>query len=393
VRYTVGVTPVRDADHLVIGLGVLGSAAAYHLARATGGSGGTVVALEQHEPGHVHGSSHGDSRLFRLAHEAPADVALARAAYDAWLAAQAAAGEELLVESGVVSFFPVGAEGEADRLFAGLEDAGEVGERLDGRAVRERWPAFGVPDDVPALYEPRAGVVRADRAVAAFTRLAGEHGAELVPSAAVRRMAPDGDRYPVHTDDATYRARRVVVAAGAWTAPLVADLGLDLDVRVSQEQVVYFPQEDPERFAPRVQPGWIRYGEEAFYGFPDLGPTGVKAAQHLGGFDVTADTRTYDTDPANLERVVAAVRDVLPGVPSAPPRTLSCLYALTRDEEFVLDTVPGHPGVALAIGCGHGFKFAPLLGQALADLARHGATEVDVARFSVSRPGLGGAGR
>jgi sarcosine oxidase len=390
VRYTVGMNPVRDADHLVIGLGVLGGAAAYRLARETTG---TVVALEQHEPGHAHGSSHGDSRLFRLAHESPADVALARAAYDAWLAVQAEAGTELLVESGVVSFFPPGAEADADRLAAGLADAGEHGERLDGRAVRERWPAFGVPDDVPALYEPRAGVVRADRAVTAFARLAREHGAQLVPQAPVRGITPDGGRYLVHTAEVTYRARRVVVAAGAWTAALATDLGLDLHVRVTQEQVVYFPQEDPERFAPGVQPAWIRYGDEAFYGFPDLGPTGVKAAQHLGGLDVTPDTRTYDADRANLDRVVAAVHDVLPGVPSAPPRTLSCLYALTPDGEFVLDTVPGHPGVALAIGCGHGFKFAPLLGQALADLARHGATEVDVARFSATRPGLTGADR
>jgi sarcosine oxidase len=390
VRYTVGMSPVRDVDHLVVGLGVLGSAAAYRLA---GEATGTVVALEQHEPGHAHGSSHGDSRLFRLAHESPADVALARAAYDAWLAVGAEAGEELLVESGVVSFFPPEAEAEADRLAAGLADAGETGERLDGRAVRERWPAFGVPDGVPALFEPRAGVVRADRAVAAFTRLAADRGAELVPRAPVRRITPDGERYLVHTDDVVYRADRVVVAAGAWTATLAADLGLDLELRVSQEQVVYFPQEDPGRFAPAVQPGWIRYGDEAFYGFPDLGPTGVKAAQHLGGFDVTADTRTYDPDPANLDRVVAAVRDVLPGVPSAPPRTLSCLYALTRDGEFVVDSVPGHPGVALAIGCGHGFKFAPLLGQALADLAQHGATTIDVARFSAARPGLGRVGR
>jgi sarcosine oxidase len=390
VRYTVGMSPARDVDHLVVGLGVLGSAAAYRLASETTG---TVVALEQHEPGHAHGSSHGDSRLFRLAHESPADVALARAAYDAWLAVQAEAGEELLVESGVVSFFPAGAEAEADRLAAGLADAGERGERLDGGGVRERWPAFGVPDDVPALFEPRAGVVRADRAVAAFARLAREHGAELVPHAVVRHVVPEDGRYVVRTDDTTYRARRVVLAAGAWTAALAADLGLDLDVRVTQEQVVYFPQDDPERFAPAVQPAWIRYGAGAFYGFPDLGPTGVKAAQHLGGFDVTPATRTYDPDPANLDRVVAAVRDVLPGVPSAAPRTLSCLYALTRDEEFVLGTVPGHPGVALAIGCGHGFKFAPLLGQALADLAQHGATTIDVARFSASRPGLGRAGR
>jgi sarcosine oxidase len=393
VRYTVGVIPVRDADHLVIGLGVLGSAAAYHLARATGGSGETVVALEQHEPGHAHGSSHGDSRLFRLAHEAPADVALARAAYDAWLAVQAEAEDELLVESGVVSFFPVGAAGEADRLLAGLADAGEAGELLDGRAVRERWPAFGVPDDVPALFEPRAGVVRADRAIAAFTGLAREHGAQLVPRAPVRRIAPDGDRYLVRTDDTTYRARRVVLAAGAWTAELAADLGLDLEVRVTQEQVVYFPQDDSGRFAPAVQPAWIRYGEGAFYGFPDLGPTGVKAAQHLGGVDVTAATRTYEPDPANLGRVAAAVRDVLPGVPSAPPRTLSCLYALSADGELVLDTVPGHPGVAVAIGCGHGFKFAPLLGQALADLVRHGSTAVDVGRFGLARPGLAGGAR
>ncbi len=215
----------------------------------------------------------------------------------------------------------------------------------------------------------------AARGTAAMQRRAVAHGAVLRDRSPVRAIVPRADGVDIVLADGTaYSAARVVVSADAWTSQLLAPLGWDLPLTVTEEQVTYFTPADPEPFRPGRFPVWIWMDEPSYYGFPTYGEDTVKAAQDCGGPTVTGDERSMVEDAAMRDRL-GAVHGLAPSRRSGPAtRSKRCLYTLTPDRDFVVSAVPGHEQVVVGLGAAHGFKFAACFGRLLTDLAVDGTT-------------------
>jgi sarcosine oxidase len=265
-------------------------------------------------------------------------------------------------------------------------------EQIDGAEVRRRWPAFGdgsiVTDDVSAIYSDETGIVPAGRATATMQALAARHGADLRPHTPVRAVRPVGDQVDVVTDDGVHRFDHVVLTADAWTNRLLEPLGCAIPLVVLREQVSYFPTADLTPFQPGRLPVWIWMDDPSFYGFPVYGDlTAVKGAEDCGGFEVDPDTRTFDPDAAMQQRLSSFMHDLF-GSRFGQPLTKTCLYTLTSDRDFVCDRLPEHPQISVALGAGHGFKFAAWFGRTLAALATDAEPGPELAPFAFSRPAL-----
>jgi sarcosine oxidase len=377
-------------EYAVVGLGGLGSATAWQLARR----GERVVGLERFALGHQRGASHDSSRIIRHSYHRADYVALTFEAYDDWATLEADAAEPLLTITGGVDLFPPDAAIPAVDYTRAMDERGVPYEVLDTAQVARRWPQLALPDGTVTLYQARTGIAPAARGVAAMQRAASAAGAVLrdeSPVTAVRDLGAAG--VEVDAGGTTYRVRRLVVTADAWTNDVLAHLDHDLPLTVTQEQVTYFSPTESARFAPARFPVWIWMDDPSFYGFPTYGEPTVKAAQDCGGPPVTGDQRSFEPDPGRERLLAEFMARTLPG--SGPvQRSTTCLYTLTPDRELVIDTVPDHPAVAVGLGAAHGFKFAPTFGRLLADIAVTGAagTPVDLSPFRMDRPALTDAG-
>jgi len=368
-------------DVIVVGGGGMGTAAAWRLARR----GARALVLEQFSVGHDRGSSHGESRIIRLAYfEHPDYVPLLRAAYALWRETEAASGEPLLTITGGLELGP-----EAGLLVRGnLASArlhGLEHELLDAAAIRARFPAFGAETGVAGVFQPESGVLAVERCVRAQAALARAAGAEVREGVTVRAVLPDGAGVRVESDAGTFRAARAVVTAGAWAGRLLAGLGLPL--AVARQTVAWFAPRRPELFVPGRFPIFIWERPEGFfYGFPIVGRPGVKVARHGGGATATPETvdrRFRAEDEAPLRRFLETC---LPEAAGALLGGSVCLYTNTPDADFVIDRHPEAPQIAFAAGfSGHGFKFAPVVGAILADLALAGRTDHPIGRFRTAR--------
>ena len=368
---------------VVLGLGGLGSAALYWSARRLGAD---VLGLEQFEMGHARGGSQDHSRIIRLSYHTPGYVRLAQAAYATWAEVEADAGEQLIFRTGGLDLWPVAsAFNMAD--YTGSMDAARVAyERLDAAATMRRWPQFRLSDDVTAIYQAQSGIATPNLSNAAHRRLAVGYGATIRDDAPVEGVRPVGDELEVTAGGVVYRCQRLIVAAGAWSNRVLAHFGRQVHLTVTQEQVTYFHSLLVEEFFPDRFPIWIWQDEPCFYGFPVFGEAGPKAAQDVGGARVTADTRTFELNAATLARTEAFLARVLPGMLGPHIYTKTCLYAMPPDRDFVLSTLPEQPNVALAIGAGHAYKFASLIGRILSELAIDGQTDYDISSFGIDRP-------
>jgi sarcosine oxidase len=378
---------MRTFDAIVIGLGAHGSAAALALARR----GLRVLGIEAGVRGHERGSSGGHSRMIRRAYfEDPGYLPLLGAAWQGWDALAAAAGEALVAITGGLYAGPANSV-----VFRGsVASAGMQGlahEILDAAEIRRRWPAFTVDDELGGLYDPGAGMIRADRAIEAQLRLAEEAGVELHFSERAIDWRPrtggGGRGVEVETDSGIHKAESLVIAAGAWTGPFVPDLGLPLEVE--RMPVFWFePTIDPGQFSPGRFPVWLMdtVDDGTFYGFPYDPVLGLKVSRHHSGDTCEPDSVDRSLRPADVERVRAFTRRTLPAA-DGPLRTSTvCLYTNTPDFHFVVDVHPAMRGVAFASACsGHGFKFAPVIGEILADLVLNGATTHPIDQFRASR--------
>jgi len=378
-----------NVDVVVVGAGALGSATAWQLARR----GVDVVLLEQFAFGHHNGASHDTSRILRRSYHTPAYVALAGEAYADWALLERDSGERLVTTTGGLDLFPPGATIPAGDYASSLAACGVPFEQLSTVEIEARWPAISVPDGTVALYQSDTSIVPAGRGTATMQRLARRYGARLYDESPVTGLVDlDGAvEVTVGRGGRRLRADRVVLTADAWTNDLLAHLGTGLPLTVLREQVTYFAPESPGDFGADRVPVWIWMDDPSFYGFPTYGEGGhgalVKAAQDCGGAATTAATRSFDTDPAALERLAGFVGRLLPGV-GPPAHTVTCLYTLTPDRDFVIDAVAGHPNVYVGLGAAHGFKFAPTFGRVLADLATTGTTASDTDPFAMDRPAL-----
>jgi len=370
-------------DVVVIGGGVMGCAAAYHLAKR----GRSVLLLEQFAIGHDRGSSHGHSRIIRLAYDVPDYVRLAQAAFPLWRALEQESGADLLLRTGGLDFAMPGTPGfEATR--ATLVATGVVFEDLDRAGMAERYPQFHLTDGAVGVYQPDAGILNADRCVATLAAEARRHSATIREHEPAIRIATNGAGVMVRTSAATYGADRLVIAAGAWARPLLLQIGLNLPLTVTREQVAFFAPRDPIQFTPGRFPIFVHHAADrhAGYGFPIFGLPGVKVAYHQGGPAVDPESDQRAADPAVGEALHAYLARWVPGAAGELLLSQTCRYTNTPDEHFIIDRHPDHPQIVIGSPCsGHGFKFGVLIGAILADLAERGTTEQPIGLFAINR--------
>ena len=368
-------------DVIIIGLGGMGSAAAARLAKR----GRRVLGLEQYGRLHTLGSSHGHSRIIREAYfEAPEYVPLVQRAYELWRELEAETGRDLLEITGGLTIGAPGSGFVAGALAsARLHDLPH--ELLDHAEVHARFPGFALSDELVAVHEPNAGFLRPEDCIDAHLTVATRHGADLRFDEGAATWQPDGDGVVVRTPRGVYRADRLVVAAGPWAGETLASLGLPLEV----ERIVNIHVEpiEPELYGPERFPVYLLEAPEGqYYGFPALPGQGVKIGRHEGGEITTPRTIRRAVSDGEVRMLHNALARYLPGAAGKVTATLTCMYTNTPDLHFIIDLVPGQPSVAIACGfSGHGYKFASVVGEVMADLAIEGRTRHDTGFLSLSR--------
>jgi sarcosine oxidase len=376
-----------EYDAIVIGLGGIGSATAYRLARA----GTRVIGLEQFELGHHRGASQDVSRIIRLSYHRREYVELAKGAYGAWREVEDEAGEQIVTITGGLDIAPPNCAESIDDYAAAMTAAGVPFEWLDAAEVARRWPQWRLHPDTRAIFQPDSGIVDPSRGNAAHQRLAREHGAHLLERARVVAIRDHSGDLEVAIDDGrTFSAGAVVLATDAWTNGLLAGFGRRLPLTVTQEQVSWFAARDAAAFEAARFPIWIWLDLPAYYGFPAHAGRGPKVGEDVGGRETTADTRSFEPDPDYSARMQAFVDRHLGGQLTHALETKTCLYTLTPDRDFVVDRLPEAPGVIVALGAAHAYKFAALLGTVLADLAMadRRTQAIDLRLFTIDRPAL-----
>jgi sarcosine oxidase len=371
-----------DYEYIVLGLGGFGSAVAYWLSRRAGAG---VLGLEQFELGHVRGESQDHSRIIRLSYHAPHYVELAKHAYRAWAEVEREAGEQLVLRTGGLDLGPRESAIPLANYSGSMDAAGVPYESLDAAEIMRRWPQWRLDESIHGLFQSESGIAMAAKGNAAHQGLAREHGAALLDRTPVDGIRPLDGEIEVLAGGRAYRCRRLVIAAGAWSNQALAPFGVHLPLTVTQEQVTYFASPQPDSFLPDRFPVWIWMDDPCFYGFPVFGEAGPKVGQDAGGEETTATTRTFERDEAAFGRVTRFLERYLPSALGPVIYTRTCLYTLTPDRDFVLDTLPDRPDVSVGIGGGHGFKFASLIGRILAELAMDGGSGHDLAPFTVDR--------
>jgi sarcosine oxidase len=372
-------------DAIVVGLGAHGSAAALALARRGLG----VLGLDRFARGHELGSSGGRTRVIRLAYfEDPSYVPLAVASWDGWLDLEAETGASILTRTGGLYG---GLDGSAV-LEGSLRSAREHGlphELISADEIRRRWPVFVPPDGAQALIEEQAGVLRAAVAIETQLGLAERLGAELrfeEPAIDWRPAAGGGVEVETSTG-AVVGAAYLVITAGAWTSSFMPDLRLPLTVE-RVPAVWLEPRAPASELAAGRLPVWIleTATDGSFYGFPFDPGAGLKIARHHSEVFVSADEVDRRLTAADEARIRAFTRAHMPGADGRLLDAAICVYTNTPDGDFILDIHPAGPGVAFASACsGHGFKFSPVIGEALADLALHGRSDLPIEHFRASR--------
>ncbi|MFL5105854.1 MAG: N-methyl-L-tryptophan oxidase [Xanthobacteraceae bacterium] len=366
-------------DVVVIGLGAMGSAAVYQLARR----GKRVIGIDRFEPGHAFGSSHGATRIIRLGYfEHPSYVPLLRRAYALWRDLEAACRQPLLRVTGIAEIGPpdgtlVTGTLAAARLHALPHTV------LAASDVMRRLP-FRIPADYLGVLQPDGGILSLEPAILAHLSLAQAAGAELRTRENVRIIAPWAGGVRIGTDRGDLEAGAAIVAAGPWMKKLLPDLRAPL--RVTRQVMAWFEPLEAALFTPDRFPVFLLESPHGVhYGFP-LDDTGVKVAKHHHG-DETVDPDTCDPQISNADEVIirSSLAEYLPAANGPLKAAQTCLYTMAPDGDFVIDSLG--PIVVASACSGHGFKFAPVVGEIVADLATTGATCHDISRFRLDRFG------
>jgi len=370
-------------DTIVVGLGAMGSAAACHVARR----GKRVLGLEQFTLAHDLGSSHGRSRVTRQAYfEAPAYVPLLRRANELWTQLQHDSGKRLIEITGGLMLGPPDS-GVIKGTLASARAHGVPHEVLDAAEVRRRFAVFSPEDDRIGVLDKVAGVLFPEDCIRAHAAGATQAGAELRWQEPMVSWKATGDSVEVRTAQGTYVAGTLVLCAGPWMADLLPGLGVPLSV---ERNVLYWfrPTTDLALFAPGKFPVFLIEYEpgKLFYGFPALGPEGVKVARHHTGVSCSPAHIRREIGQDEIREARSILERNLPTVNGDLLSATTCMYTNTPDGHFILDRHPRHPNVILASPCsGHGFKFASVIGEVLADLACDGQTNHPIDMFRLER--------
>jgi sarcosine oxidase len=368
-------------DILVVGLGAHGSSALYHLA----GTGRKVAGIDRFTPPHVHGSSHGQSRIIREAyHENPVYVPFIREAYELWAALEREAGRTLLVTTGGLLL-----GGEDTTVVRGArlsaETYGVDYEWLEAVDIRRRFPAFRPTDDTVGVLEKRAGILFPEECIEAHLTGAAARGAEIRCEETVEKIVPSGDGVEVRTSKGRYLAGKVIVSAGAWVGELLPELRLPL--YIERQVVCWFKDVGrgtvlrPDRMPVYI---WEYEAGRLFYGFPDMGQ-GIKIGFHHGGRHIRADELRQDASSDEIREIQEIAGSWL-AIDPVFNGTSVCMYTNTPDEDFIIDEYPGSRQILVLSPCsGHGFKFSSVVGKIAGDWALGRQVGFDLRPFGMGR--------
>jgi monomeric sarcosine oxidase len=362
-------------DVIVVGGGLMGCATTWSLARRQR----SVLLVEQFSPGNRNGSSHGSARIVRRGYDDALYTRLTGQAFELWQELERESGARLLRMLGGLEY---GDRRNVAAVAQHLAGAGAAHETLASQEAEQRWP--GMRFEGTVLFHPQAGTVDAALAVETFLADASRHGAQVRSEAGVASVIPGEDRTEVVlASGERIAAKSVVVAAGAWTAPLLGDLVSLPRLAVTQQQIFHFPRLDPHA---DPWPSVIHEAAESIYHLAGGSDGGAeddrKIAEHRHGTPTTAAGRSGEVDPASRARMVDYVGRWLPGLDPRPRGEATCLYTTTPSEDFVLDRVGS---LVICSPCsGHGAKFAPLIGELAADLVTSPARAELPERFRLS---------
>jgi sarcosine oxidase len=345
-----------------------------------------VIGFDRFSPPHDKGSSHGQSRIIRMAYfEDPAYVPLLRLAFDAWRDLETRAGVEILRQTGIMEAgFPGSPIIESVVRSAVLHDL--PFEQLSADALNARFPAFSLPSNWDCVFEPNAGFLRPERIIELQLRMALEMGAFVRTNTIVQAVNPIADHVEIRlVNGERIEAGAAIVATGPWIADLVPTLSSSL--RLTRQDLVWFEPQQRALVQPdRMPVFFLEAPEDELYGFPDVDGWGVKIASHKAGPGVANadDVRLADTEEPL--RLALLLKKYVPAAHGPAMRSQSCLYTRTPDENFIVGLHPSHHQIVIASPCsGHGFKFASVIGEILADLALTEATDKPIDLFCPDR--------
>jgi sarcosine oxidase len=369
-------------DVVVCGLGAMGSAALRELSRRQL----RALGIDRFTPGHDRGSSHGATRIIRLAYfEHPSYVPLLRRSYELWRELEGASRRKLVHITGIAEMGPP--DGVLVKgVLASVKTHTLRHELLAADELMRRFAAFRLPSEYLAVVQPDGGFLEAEQSIHAMLALAKDAGAEVRSGECIRAIEPRSNGVRIVTDRSAVDAGAAVVAAGPWVRSLLPDLSAPL--RVTRQAMAWFAPGEPALFAPGRCPVFLvesRHG--IHYGLPPDSEGRIKVAKHHH-YDETVDPDTYDhtVSAADEALIRAALADHVPAANGRRVDAKTCLYTVAPDGDFVLDRLPGFAQVIVTSPCsGHGFKFAPVVGEILAELVATGTTRHDIARFSLER--------
>lgn len=370
-------------DVIVVGLGAMGSAACYHLA----GQGARVLGLEKFDIPHANGSSHGFSRMIRMAYrEHPDYVPLVKSAFDLWKELEAEGGQKLMHVTGGLYMGPIDGVYVGGALNSARRHALPF-ELLDRADLGRRYPQFHVPENFVGMLERNAGFILPEKAIATHAILALRRGAQLRGREPVTRWSADDRGVEIVTERGTYRAGQALFCGGAWTDQLVRDLGVPL--RVTRQVLGWVWPKTPDAFEFGRIPAWAidNLDGSSHYGFPmTVDSPGFKVAHNGTGAAADPDRVVRTAMPEDEHTFRGMLRSRIPDADGPVLSLRICLYTNSPDRYFIIDRHPTHSRVVLACGfSGHGFKFATVVGQILSDLITRGKTEHSIGFLGLSR--------
>ena len=372
---------MQTFDAIVLGLGGMGSAALYHLAKR----GTRVLGLEQFPLVHARGSSHGQTRIIRTAYyEHPSYVPLVRRSFELWRELESLSGQQLLTPSPCLTVGPPGGELVTGVLRAAREHNLHI-DHLNSAEIERDYPAFQIGPEYEGLVERDAGVLFVEKCVQAQLDAARLHGAMIRSETPVLNWSASDSGVSINTVSETFHAKKLVITAGAWANGLLSNIGVPLTV-MRQTMHWFQPHNYLSFETVRFPIFLLDTPEGAFYGLPAVDARGVKIARHYGAPELTGPDDVNWTVGEDDERPVRAFLERY--IPSAvgPTTGQVCMYTLTPDRHFVIDLHPHHPNVAVAAGfSGHGFKFSPVVGEFLAELVEWGKAKNELSLFETNR--------
>ncbi|WP_421926144.1 N-methyl-L-tryptophan oxidase [Lysinibacillus capsici] len=369
-----------DYDVIIVGAGSMGMAAGYFLAK----EGKNVLMLDAFTPPHEEGSHHGDTRIIRFAYgEGASYVPFVKRAGELWQELESLANESLFLQTGVVNIGePTCAFIQNVKASAALYNLAL--EHYSPAEAMNKWPGLFLPKNLVACFEPTAGVLRVEACIHAYKKLALEAGASLRTNEKVLAIQA-GDIVQVQTVHNSYKAKQLIVTAGAWATELLQTVDVSIPVTPTRKTFAWF-EADEQLYRDKVFPAYcFEFADSTYYGFPSIDGAGLKLGRHDGGDVVNPNDplRPFDaSDAVDLQNFV----DHFMPQHGTLKYGKTCKYSMTPDEDFIIDFLPEHQNIVIAAGfSGHGFKFSSAVGEALADLIIEGKSKQDLSTFKLSR--------